>query len=109
MFCSKCGAQVFRNGKFCSSCGEAVDPDAGATLFGDEASFEGATIGPSSPVLRKTPLTPSTPRTPRTPSSSDPLSSSDPIGGRRFTPGQIISQRYPVVAPAGRGGVWGWC
>src|SRR5260370_8770989 len=105
MFCTKCGAQVSRNVRFCSSCGEAVDPDAGATLFGDEASFEGATIGPSPPVLRKTPLTPSTPRTPRTPSSSNPLSSSDPIGGGRFTPGQIIAQRYRVVALAGRGGM----
>src|SRR5260370_22474769 len=107
MFCWKCGAQVSRNGRFCSSCGEAVDPDAGATLFGDEASFEGATIGPSSPVLRKTPPSPSFLRTPRTPSSSDPLSSSDPIGGGRFTPGQIIAQRYRVVALAGRPGKWG--
>ena len=105
MFCSKCGAQVSRNGRFCSSCGEAVDPDAGATLMGDEASLEGATIGPSSPALRKTPLTPSTPRTPRTPSSGNPLSSSDPIGGGRFTPGQILAQRYRVVALAGRGGM----
>src|SRR6266704_978252 len=105
MFCSKCGAQVSRNGSFCSSCGEAVDPDAGATLMGDEASLEGATIGPSSPALRKTPLTPSTPRTPRTPSSGNPLSSSDPIGGGRFTPGQILAQRYRVVALAGRGGM----
>jgi serine/threonine-protein kinase len=33
------------------------------------------------------------------------LSSSDPIGGGRFTPGQIIAERYRVVALAGRGGM----
>jgi serine/threonine protein kinase len=33
------------------------------------------------------------------------MSSSDPIGGGRFTPGQIIAQRYRVVALAGRGGM----
>jgi len=30
---------------------------------------------------------------------------SDAIGGGRFTPGQIIAQRYRVVALAGRGGM----
>ncbi len=33
------------------------------------------------------------------------MSSSDPIGGGRFTPGQILAQRYRVVALAGRGGM----
>jgi serine/threonine protein kinase len=33
------------------------------------------------------------------------LTSSDPIGGGRFTPGQIIAERYRVVALAGRGGM----
>src|ERR1700686_2416367 len=105
MFCAKCGAQVPPNGRFCSSCGEAVDPDGGATLLGDEASFEGATIAPSTPAPRKTPPSFLSPRTPRTPSSSNPLSSSDSIGGGRFTPGQIIAERYRVVALAGRGGM----
>ena len=104
MFCAKCGAQVSAGGKFCSACGEAVDPDAGATLLGDEASLKGATIAPSTPAPRKTPP-PHSPRTPRTPSSSNPLTSSDPIGGGRFTPGQIIAERYRVVALAGRGGM----
>jgi Protein kinase domain len=104
MFCAKCGAQVSAGGKFCSSCGEAVDPDAGATLLGDEASLEMARIAPSTPAPRKTPPRHS-PRTPRTPSSSNPLTSSDPIGGGRFTPGQIIAERYRVVALAGRGGM----
>src|SRR6202521_3163491 len=105
MFCSKCGAQVSPKGRFCSTCGEAVDPDTGATLLGDEASFEGATIAPSTPAPRKTPPSFLSPRTPRTPSSSNPLSSSDSIGGGRFTPGQIIAERYRVVALAGRGGM----
>src|SRR5207302_9381443 len=99
MFCSKCGAKISASGKFCSSCGEAVDTDSGATLLGDEASLEGPTIAPAPPASRKTPLPHLSPRTPRTP-SSNPLSSSDPIGGGRFTPGQIIAQRYRVVALA---------
>jgi hypothetical protein len=105
MFCAKCGAQVSAGGKFCSACGEAVDPDAGATLLGDEASLKRATIAPSTPVQRKTAPSPHSPRTPRTPSSSNPLTSSDPIGGGRFTPGQIVAERYRVVALAGRGGM----
>src|SRR6266852_3291541 len=103
MFCAKCGAQVSPNGRFCSSCGEAVDPDMGATLLGDEANLEGATIAPESPVPRRTPSSRPSMHTPRTP--TNPLTSSDPIGGGRFTPGQILAQRYRVVALAGRGGM----
>jgi len=104
MLCSNCGAQVSSNGRFCSSCGEAVDSDTGATVLGDGASLEGATVAPASPVTRKTPSRSSL-RAPHTPASSNPLLSSDPIGGGRFTPGQIIAQRYRVVALAGRGGM----
>ncbi len=103
MFCSKCGVQVSPNGRFCSSCGEAVDPDTGATLLGNEASLEGATIASESLAPRKTPPSRLSTHTPRTP--TNPLTSSDPIGGGRFTPGQIIAQRYRVVALAGRGGM----
>jgi len=103
MFCAKCGAQVSPNGRFCTSCGQAVDPDTGETLLGDEASIEGATIAPDLPTPRRTPSSRPSTHTPRTP--SNPLTSSDPIGGGRFTPGQIIAQRYRVVALAGRGGM----
>ena len=105
MFCSKCGAQVSPNGRFCSACGESVDADTGATLLGNEASPEGATIAPSFPDPRKTASPRPSVRTPRAPSSSNPLTSSDPISGGRFAPGQIIAQRYRVVALAGRGGM----
>ena len=105
MFCSKCGAQVSPNGRFCSSCGEAVDPDTNTTLLGDEDSLEGATIAPASPAPRKTQPSHPSLRTPRTPASGNLLTSSDPIGGGRFTPGQIIAERYRVVALAGRGGM----
>src|SRR6266478_5429346 len=105
MFCSKCGAQVSPKGRFCSACGEAVDVDSGTTLLGDEASIEGVTIPPSASTPRRPPSSPSPLRTPRLPSSSDPLSSSDPIGGGRFTAGQMILERYRVVALAGRGGM----
>jgi len=70
-----------------------------------EASLEGAAIAPSIPAPRKTPPPPYSLRTPRTPPSSNPISSSDPIGGGRFTPGQIIAERYRAVALAGRGGM----
>src|SRR5216684_1504731 len=105
MFCAKCGAQVSANGRFCSSCGKTVDLDSGTTVLGDEASLEGATIPPSASTPRRAPSSPSSLRTPRPPSSSDTLSSSDPIGGGRFTPGQMILERYRVVALAGRGGM----
>jgi len=104
MFCSKCGAPVSPNGRFCSACGESVDADTAATLLGNEASLEGATIAPS-PEPRKPPSPRPSARTPRAPSSSNPLTSSDPISGGRFAPGQIIAQRYRVVALAGRGGM----
>src|SRR6266566_4335309 len=58
MFCPKCGASVCTSGRFCSSCGEAVNRATGATLFGDEASLEGAAIAPSIPAPRKTPPPP---------------------------------------------------
>ena len=103
MFCSKCGAQVSPTGRFCTSCGQAVDADTGATLLGDEGSLEGATIAPDIPTPRRTPSSRPSTHTPRTP--TNPLTSSDPIGGGRFTPGQIIAQRYRVVALAGRGGM----
>src|SRR6266478_1016138 len=97
MFCAKCGAKISATGRFCSSCGEAVDTDSGATLLGDEASLEGATVTPVSfPPRRTSPHL--SPRTPRTPVGGNPMSSSDPIGGGRFTPGQIIAERYRVVA-----------
>src|SRR5258707_12968296 len=105
MFCSNCGAQVSPTGKFCSSCGQVIDSDMGATLVGEEPDLEGATIAPPSPSARKTPSSRTPSRSPHTPSSSNPLTSSDPIGGGRFAPGQIIAERYRVVALAGRGGM----
>src|SRR6202007_1229287 len=89
----------------CSTCGAAVDPDTGATLLGDEASLDGRRMAPSTSASRKTPSAPASRGSPRISSSRDPLSSSDPISGGRFTPGQIIAQRYRVVALAGRGGM----
>jgi hypothetical protein len=106
MFCSSCGAQVSSTGKFCSSCGQPMDLSAGATTMGDEPGIEGETLAPNAP--RKTPLPPRIPsqRPTRPPSASGAvLSSSGAIGGGRFVPGQIIAERYRVVALAGRGGM----
>jgi hypothetical protein len=73
--------------------------------MGDEHGVEGETIAPAVPPSRKPPSSPSPSRPPRTGSSGNPLTSSDPIGGGRFTPGQIILERYRVVALSGRGGM----
>src|SRR5262249_12236701 len=44
-------------------------------------------------------------KSPRSNPTSNPLTSSDTIGGSRFTPGQILAERYRIVALAGRGGM----
>src|SRR5580704_15665481 len=105
MFCGSCGAQVSPTGRFCTSCGKPLDTDTSATLMGDEAGVEGETLLHVASTPRKTPSSPSAQRTPRPASEGSPLTSSDPIGGGRFRPGQIIAERYRVVALAGRGGM----
>ena len=70
-----------------------------------DGGFEGETIAPPAPTPRKPPSTPASSRNPRSTPVSNPLTSSDPIGGGRFTPGQILAERYRVVALVGRGGM----
>jgi serine/threonine-protein kinase len=82
-----------------------LDPDEGTTLYSDEPGFEGETIAPGTPAPPKPPSSPQPARTPRRTPSRNLLTSSDPIGGGRFTPGQILAERYRVVALAGRGGM----
>src|SRR5947208_8386479 len=105
MFCPTCGAKASATAKFCSSCGQAMDSDTGTTLVDHDGGFDGETIAPVASTPRKSPPTPSSSRNPRSTPGSKPACSSDPIGGGRFTPGQIIAQRYRVVALAGRGGM----
>jgi serine/threonine protein kinase len=69
----------------------------------EEDRADGETFVPATSSTPRKP--PSAPRTPRSSPSSSPLTSSDSIGGGRFTPGQIIAERYRVVALAGRGGM----
>src|SRR5580704_1253834 len=110
MYCSSCGAQVSANRRFCSTCGGALDLNAAATIDSNDLSAEQDTIAPPAPAAtpRKSSSAPTPARPPRTPSSAGSgakITSSDPIGGGRFTPGQMIADRYRVVAIAGRGGM----
>lgn len=109
MFCSSCGAQNSPQGRFCSACGAALNQDAEATIVGDDPVAEGVTFDPTTPQIHLPPRTPAArtpmPRvTPRS-ASAGLLLSSDPIGGGRFVPGQIVAERYRIVALAGRGGM----
>jgi len=107
MYCSSCGAQVSSTGRFCSSCGGSLHLSDAATIDSDDLTIDQETLAPSAPPRGISPAsTPS--RSPRTPSRSGAgakPASSDPIGGGRFTPGQMIAERYRVVAMAGRGGM----
>jgi serine/threonine-protein kinase len=108
--------------------GGATDADTGATLTGGGENFEGATLAPSVPTAPTRPaaVPPRTPghagptpvqharKTPsvtpmhgsgKSPYSSGTLSSSDSISGGRFAAGQILAERYRIVALAGKGGM----
>jgi serine/threonine-protein kinase len=106
MFCPSCSAEISSTGRFCSTCGAPIDFDSSATFVDAQSPDEGETIAPPTP--RRTPSHPTTPshRSSRPPSGpSALLSSADSIAGGRFTPGQIIAERYRIVALAGRGGM----
>jgi hypothetical protein len=107
MRCIFCSSEISDASRYCPACGTALDSTGDATLVDDQPASDGETIAPPTKPGR----TPSNPqisphRSSRSPSKSAPfLSSSDSIGGGRFTPGQIIAERYRVVALAGRGGM----
>jgi hypothetical protein len=106
MRCPNCSIEIPTASRYCPACGGRMDSGNDATLVDDKVAGEGDTIAPTTP--RRTPSHPPTPshRSSRPPSGSPSLlSSSDSIGGGRFTPGQIIVDRYRVVALAGRGGM----
>ncbi|HVH70943.1 MAG TPA: serine/threonine-protein kinase, partial [Candidatus Dormibacteraeota bacterium] len=81
-----------------------MDSHTGTTLLGNRA-LEGETLSPLSPTPPKPPSGPACCRNPRSTPVPNPLTSSDPIRGGRFTPGQILAERYRVVALVGRGGM----
>ena len=80
-----------------------MDSDTGTTLMDHDGGFEGETIPP--PLPRKPPAAPTPSPGPRSTPASNLLMHPDPIGGGRFTPGQILAERYRIVALAGRGGM----
>jgi Protein kinase domain/zinc-ribbon domain len=104
MLCTSCHRVVSDQANFCPNCGAALDSAADATLVGDSPVHQGETFAPGS--TPKSSAHSSGSRSVR-PASSAPRSpsSSDFIGGGRFTPGQIIAERYRIVALAGRGGM----
>jgi hypothetical protein len=113
-FCSACGALVSREARFCPACGAAVGgggaaADADATLSGDlpgsPGDLEGATLEPQTPRPRKAPSSLPAWRSAKPAAKNRPPTSSDPISGGRFAAGQMIADRYRVVALAGRGGM----
>ena len=67
--------------------------------------MEGETLAPSVPTPRRPSSSPTPVRSGHSTPSSNPLTSSEPIGGGRFAPGQILAERYRIVALAGRGGM----
>jgi serine/threonine protein kinase len=108
MFCGTCGAPISSQARFCTACGAAAGSDAAAadaTLSGDAPDIEGATFAPQTPAPRKASSSQLATRPPKLPQKNRPLSSSDPISGGRFASGQMIAERYRVVALAGRGGM----
>ena len=114
MFCNSCGTEAPPNARFCARCGKAISAsgtaDADETILGDEGLLEGnlETIAPQpAAILPRRPASaaPASPR-PRTQSKTNPmLISSDAIGGGRFAPGEMVADRYRIVALLGRGGM----
>src|SRR3984893_8177247 len=107
MRCVFCSSEISDASRYCPACGTALGPGSDATLVDGQPASDGETIAPPT----KSGRTPSHPaisphRSSRPPSRlASSLPSSDAIGGGRFTPGQIIADRYRVVALAGRGGM----
>jgi serine/threonine-protein kinase len=106
MRCLSCSSEIPQAARYCSVCGAPVDSSNDATLIDQTLGNDGETLAPLTPRRTPSPVPPPSHRSSRVPSSSgSPLSSSEAIGGGRFTPGQIIAERYRVVALAGRGGM----
>lgn len=113
MYCTACGTKASSSGKFCSNCGgslstqAAAEIDAAATIDSHELEADDETVALPSTVRKVTVVQAATPvGSRRSPSSSGAtLSSSDPISGGRFFPGQVVAERYRIVALAGRGGM----
>ena len=83
--------------------------DADETVLGDEELLDAnlETLAPEAAATpqRRPPSAPPSPRPRSKPPTNPVLTSSHPIGGGRFTPGEIVAERYRIVALLGRGGM----
>src|SRR5882672_7751183 len=105
--CPSCSSEIPETSRFCLTCGNAVaSPAAPGTARGSPAPgppserMTPAEIAEAETLL-KPPMRDPTPTSTR---GSRPLSASSVDHGR-FTPGEIVADRYRIIEQIGKGGM----